>query len=76
MNNVLRGVIAAVEEEGELLRAEFYRADGPRGRRGNAPIDTEIEERLRAKLQALVPCRFAGEETGVTASPKAGEGAE
>jgi hypothetical protein len=46
MNNVLRGVIAAVEEEGEQLRAECYRAEGPRGRRGNAPIDTVIEERL------------------------------
>ena len=67
MNNVLRGVIAAVEEEGERLREEFYRTDGPRGRRGNAPIDTEIEERLRGKLQALVPCAFAGEETGATA---------
>jgi ADP-ribosylglycohydrolase/fructose-1,6-bisphosphatase/inositol monophosphatase family enzyme len=67
MNNVLREVIAAVEEEGEALRAEFYRADGPRGRRGNAPVDTEIEERLKAKLQALVPCAFIGEETGACA---------
>jgi ADP-ribosyl-[dinitrogen reductase] hydrolase len=66
MNNVLRGVIAAVEEEGEQLRAEFYRAEGPRGRRGNAPIDQEIEERLKAKLQGLVPCAFAGEETGTS----------
>src|SRR6266581_2930130 len=36
MNNVLRGVVAAVEEEGERLRAEFCRAEGPRGRRGSA----------------------------------------
>jgi ADP-ribosyl-[dinitrogen reductase] hydrolase len=70
MNNVLRGVIAAVEEEGAALRAEFYRADGPRGRRGSAPVDQEMEERLRAKLQALVPCGFAGEETG--SSPATG----
>ncbi len=70
MNNVLRGVIAAVEEEGEALRAEFYRAEGPRGRRGSAPVDTEMEERLRAKLQALVPGAFIGEETG--ASPQIG----
>src|SRR5260221_11951055 len=66
MNNVLRGVVAAVEEEGERLRAEFYGAAGPRGRRGSAPIDREIEERLRGKLQALVRCAFAGEETGTT----------
>ncbi len=69
MNNVLRGVVAAVEEEGERLRAEFYGAAGPRGRRGSAPIDREIEERLRGKLQALVRCAFAGEETGTAGAP-------
>src|ERR1700704_1996745 len=73
MNNVLRGVVAAVEEEGERLREEFYRPDGPRGRRGSAPIDTEIEERLRMKLQALVPGAFLGEETGFTKAPGAGQ---
>lgn len=69
MNNVLRGVVTAVEEEGEQLCAEFFRPGGPRGKGGSAPIDTEIEERLRTKLQALVPCAFAGEETGVSAGP-------
>src|SRR5580765_3621607 len=73
MNNVLRGVVAAVEEEGERLREEFYRPDGPRGRRGSAPVDTEIEERLRAKLQALVPCAFLGEETGFSAASGPGQ---
>ena len=73
MNNVLRGAIAAAEEEGERLREEFYRPDGPRGRRGTAPVDTEIEERLRAKLQALVPCAFLGEETGFSKAPVAGQ---
>src|SRR3954470_16491164 len=68
MIELLRGVIAAVEAEGEALRAEFHLPDGPRGRRGSAPIDTEIEVRLRAKLQALVPCEFAGEETGRSAA--------
>ena len=72
MNNVLRGTIAAVEDEGRRLRAEFHRPDGPRGRRGSAPIDTEIEEALRARLQALVPCRFAGEETGVSPAARPG----
>jgi ADP-ribosylglycohydrolase/fructose-1,6-bisphosphatase/inositol monophosphatase family enzyme len=75
LNNVLRGVIAAVEEEGERLREEFYRPEGPRGRRGSAPVDTEMEERLRAKLQALVPCAFIGEETGFTKASGAGQGA-
>ena len=58
----LAEVIAIVEEEGVRLRAEFYLAQGPRGKRGKAPIDKEIEERLRAKLQALIPCMFCGEE--------------
>ena len=73
MNNVLRGAIAAAEEEGERLREEFYRPDGPRGRRGSAPVDTEMEERLCAKLQALVPCAFLGEETGFTPANGAGQ---
>jgi len=73
VNNVLRGAIAAAEEEGERLREEFYRPDGPRGRRGTAPVDTEIEERLRAKLQALVPCAFLGEETGFSKALVAGQ---
>jgi ADP-ribosylglycohydrolase/fructose-1,6-bisphosphatase/inositol monophosphatase family enzyme len=66
---LLDAVIAAVEAEGERLAAEFLRPEGPRGRRGNAPIDREIEERLRAALQALVPCPFAGEETGLAPGP-------
>jgi ADP-ribosylglycohydrolase/fructose-1,6-bisphosphatase/inositol monophosphatase family enzyme len=70
VSSVLRGVIAAVEEEGARLREEFFRPGAPRGKGGSAPIDTEIEERLRARLQALVPCAFQGEETGVTPAPK------
>jgi ADP-ribosyl-[dinitrogen reductase] hydrolase len=63
---LLAAVIAAVEAEGERLAAEFLRPEGPRGRRGSAPIDQEMEERLREKLQALLPCAFAGEETGIS----------
>jgi ADP-ribosylglycohydrolase/fructose-1,6-bisphosphatase/inositol monophosphatase family enzyme len=66
VKDVLDTVIAAVEAEGERLAAEFTRPDGPRGRRGSAPVDREMEERLRGKLQGLVPCRFVGEETGET----------
>src|SRR5258708_14094045 len=58
----LTEVIAMVEEEGARLRAEFCLARGSRGERDSAAIDREIEERLRAKLQALIPCRFCGEE--------------
>ena len=69
MKDLLKAVIAAVEAEGDRLAAEFLRADGPRGRRGSAPIDYEMEERLRDALQALVPCPFLGEETGLTPGP-------
>ncbi|HJT61642.1 MAG TPA: inositol monophosphatase family protein, partial [Burkholderiales bacterium] len=69
MKDLLKAVIAAVEAEGDRLAAEFLRADGPRGRRGSAPIDFEMEERLRDALQALVPCPFLGEETGLTPGP-------
>ena len=72
MKNILAGVIAAVEAEGELLREEFYRPRGPRGQQGDAPVDREIEERLRAKLQKLLPAAFAGEETGTTPGTQAG----
>ena len=51
---VLAKVIAAVEAEGERLRAEFYAPRGPRGRRGSCPLDREIEERLqRGRIKAL-----------------------
>jgi len=39
----LTEVVAIVEAEGARLRAEFYLARGPRGERGSAPIDREIE---------------------------------
>jgi ADP-ribosyl-[dinitrogen reductase] hydrolase len=71
-NHMLKRVITAVEEEGERLREEFHRVEGPRGRRGHCEADREIEERLRAKLQAIVPCAFAGEETGMTPGAEAG----
>jgi ADP-ribosylglycohydrolase/fructose-1,6-bisphosphatase/inositol monophosphatase family enzyme len=69
---VLQGVVAAAEREGAALRAEFFRPGGARGRKAKAPIDTEIERRLRVALQALVPCAFGGEETGTTPAPEAG----
>ena len=69
---VLAQVIAAVEAEGERLRAEFHAAQGPRGRRGSCPLDREIEERLQRALQALIAARFCGEECGVTEGTREG----
>jgi ADP-ribosyl-[dinitrogen reductase] hydrolase len=72
-NSLLTKVIQVVEAEGRRLREEFYRAEGPRGRRGNCPADTEIEERLREQLTRLIPCAFAGEETEDSAATPGGE---
>jgi len=62
----LAEVIAAVEAEGLRLRAEFYRPQGPRGRRGSCPVDQEIEESLRVALTKLIDGSFVGEETAST----------
>ena len=69
---LLESVVTLAEAEGERLREEFYRPGGPRGSGSKAQIDLEIEERLRAALQALVPCDFLGEETGLTPGTLAG----
>lgn len=69
----LAEVIAAVESQGERLRAEFYGAQGPRGRRGSCPLDREIEESLRESLTRLVDCAFAGEETEPSPGARQGE---
>lgn len=66
---VLARVNEAVEAEGKRVRAEFLRADGPRGSGAKAPLDTEIELRLRNVLQGLVHCTFIGEETGMSPGP-------
>ena len=68
----LQEVIGLVEAEGKRLRAEFYRAEGPRGSRGKCPVDVEIEQELRRKLLTLVDCAFVGEETGASEGPVKG----
>src|ERR671926_438313 len=58
--------------ESNLLRAEFHAPQGPRGRRGSSPIDKEIEERLRERLQGFFPAQFCGEECTVTPGTEPG----
>lgn len=65
---LLAAVTAAVREAGALLRAEALRPGGPRGHGHHADIDTEIEYFLRAKLLALLPAFWRGEETGTQAA--------
>ncbi len=68
---VLADVIAAVQDGGRMLAAEFSRPAGPRGGEHKAPIDLEIELMLRPRLLALIPGRFIGEEAG-TIEPSPG----
>ena len=72
MPDLLDAVVCAAQGAGERLREEFFRPAGPRGARGKAPIDTEIEDALRATLQALLACAFLGEETGLAPGPVGG----
>ena len=53
-------VVDTVVEAGALLRAEFHRPGGPRGSHGKAPIDSEIESFLRARLTTLHACGWHG----------------
>ncbi len=66
LSEVLAAVVAAVEAEGARLLAEFLLPGGARGAGSKAPIDEEIEVRLRDALQRALPCSFIGEETGET----------
>jgi len=61
--DLLPGVIDAAIEAGALLRAEFHRVGGPRGSGSHADVDRELENLLKARLQALHDCRWNGEET-------------
>lgn len=72
LDAVLSAALAAVEAAGEQLHAEFHRPGGPRGARGKAPVDTEMEQMLRAALQRALDCDFLGEETGLAQGSVAG----
>lgn len=58
----LAPAMAAVLAAGALIRAEFHRPGGPRGRHGKAPVDAEVEAFLRERLLALHGCDWHGEE--------------
>ncbi len=57
--------IKAARAAGDLLRADFHRPDGPRGKGEKAPADTEAEQVIRGiLLGGGSDCGFLGEETG------------
>lgn len=61
---------------GERLRAELHRPGGPRGERGHAPIDAEVEDTIREALAAAFPeDGVRGEERPeLNTQPRAGGG--
>ena len=61
----LEEAIAAAREAGELLRADFHRAGGPRGGGDKAEADLEAEHAIRRRLADAFPdWSYLGEETG------------
>ena len=64
--------IAAAREAGDVLRRDFHRPGGPRGKDDKAEADHEAEEKIRTRLQQAFPdWGYLGEETGA-ASGQAG----
>jgi ADP-ribosyl-[dinitrogen reductase] hydrolase len=61
----LQLAVAAAREAGALIRAEFHRPGGPRGRDSHAEIDAEAEAVIRRVLLDAYPdWAYLGEETG------------
>jgi ADP-ribosylglycohydrolase/fructose-1,6-bisphosphatase/inositol monophosphatase family enzyme len=57
--------IAAAREAGDLLREDFHRPGGPRGKDDKADADVEAERLIRARLRKAFPdWGYLGEETG------------
>jgi len=55
----------AAIEAGDLLRADFHRPGGARGKIDKADADTEAEQLIRGRLTAAFPTwSYQGEETG------------
>jgi ADP-ribosylglycohydrolase/fructose-1,6-bisphosphatase/inositol monophosphatase family enzyme len=69
LRELLDAVIALAEAAGRHVAGEFARPHGPRGHGSHADVDDEIEAELRARLLALVPARWRGEESGIAAGP-------
>jgi ADP-ribosyl-[dinitrogen reductase] hydrolase len=61
-----RTALIAAREAGDLLRADFHRPGGPRGKMPDkAEADTEAETHIRGRLLGAFPdWGFLGEETG------------
>ena len=70
LDDVLAFVVDIARSAGALIRAEYERPDGPRGRIGSCPVDDEAEALIRDGLRARFPdWQFFGEESGTTGAP-------
>jgi ADP-ribosyl-[dinitrogen reductase] hydrolase len=65
LTEALRVALVAAREAGDLLRADFHRPEGPRGKIDKAEADVEAETIIRSQLSSAYPSwGYLGEETG------------
>jgi ADP-ribosylglycohydrolase/fructose-1,6-bisphosphatase/inositol monophosphatase family enzyme len=65
LGRALEVAVAAAREAGEILRRDFHRPGGPRGKGDKAEADREAEDLIRAQLTGAFPdWGYLGEETG------------
>jgi len=70
LDRALEVATEAALRAGDLLRADFHRAEGPRGKIDKAEADTEAEHLIRARLTRAFPdWGYLGEETGRVPAP-------
>jgi ADP-ribosyl-[dinitrogen reductase] hydrolase len=65
LGRALETALLAAREAADLLRRDFQRVGGPRGKGDKAEADTEAEELVRGRLRGAFPeWSYLGEETG------------
>ena len=68
LETALECAIAAARAAGDILRRDFHRPGGPRGKDDKAEADVEAERLIRGRLLASFPeWGYLGEETGSAA---------
>jgi fructose-1,6-bisphosphatase/inositol monophosphatase family enzyme/ADP-ribosylglycohydrolase len=65
LSQALGVALAAARSAGDILREDFHRPGGPRGKGDKADADLEAEHEIRDRLQGAFPeWGYLGEETG------------
>lgn len=71
LGRALEVAVAAAREAGDLLREDFHRPSGARGKEDKAEADVEAEALIRSRLLEVFPgWAFLGEETGRVSAPR------